>query len=415
MQTFEVRLNHVPVGRILHEGERSEFFFYDEYLEMPDRPILGLNFEDDLRRRHVSSVSLPSWFSNLLPEGILRSWIADDAGVSPAREMELLARVGHDLPGAVEVVQAGEAERSFPDIMEEEDDIGQEEVDTTEVGFRFSLAGVALKFSMIRRGTRLALPAYGRGGDWIVKTPNANFANVPANEFVMMSWARMAGLDVPDVDLLHRDELAGLPQEAWPNGETLAYAVRRFDRLDRERRKVHMEDFCQVRNWHPLKKYDGTYETLAALAWRRVDDDSLRELVRRLVFNGLIGNSDAHLKNWSLLYLHPGQPRLSPAYDLVATSSYSEDRNFKRMALKLNGRRDFHQMRLGTFERLGSRIGYRGGDLSDVARETLDRVLASEGILRENRGILGDKIVRESSLVLAARASTLTGALFREA
>ncbi|WP_083518876.1 type II toxin-antitoxin system HipA family toxin [Serinicoccus chungangensis] len=413
MQSFDVRLDGIPVGQIIHEGERSEFFFVEEYLDLPLRPILGLAFEDDLRRRHVSSVSLPNWFSNLLPEGILRTWIAEDANVSPAREMELLARVGHDLPGAVEVVPGGEVRRSFSQVENAGAPLNHE-THAEGVGFRFSLAGVALKFSMVRRGTRLALPAYGRGGDWIVKTPNAHFHNVPANEFVMMRWARHAGVAVPDVDLVHRDELQGLPAEAWPNGEELAYAVRRFDREPANRHKIHIEDFCQVRDWHPLRKYDGTYETLAALAWRGVDDESLREIVRRLVFNALIGNSDAHLKNWSLQYEDPGHPSLSPAYDLVATSSYSSDRNFKRMALKLNGRREFESLRLGTFDRLGRRIGYEGDDLSDVARDTLERTLASKEILSEYRERLGDLIVRESLMVAAAREATLTGSLFTQ-
>lgn len=258
MSHFEVRLAGFPVGGIVHQGERSEFFFYDEYLESDQRPVLGLRFEDDLRGRFVSSVSLPTWFSNLLPEGILRSWIADEAGVSPAREMELLARVGHDLPGAVEVVEVEPFSRQLvvePGDLQRGRDMAHVTEESMEPGLRFSLAGVALKFSMVRSGRGLVLPAYGRGGDWIVKTPDSSFRNVPANEFVMMNWAAASGLQVPTVDLVDRDELTGLPENVWPNGESKAYAVQRFDRVTGSRSKIHIEDFCQVRDWSPLRKY----------------------------------------------------------------------------------------------------------------------------------------------------------------
>jgi serine/threonine-protein kinase HipA len=68
--------------------------------------VLGLLFEQDPLRTHAAALRLPPWFSNLLPEGLLREWIAADRGVSADREMELLAQVGHDLPGAVRVLPA---------------------------------------------------------------------------------------------------------------------------------------------------------------------------------------------------------------------------------------------------------------------------------------------------------------------
>jgi serine/threonine-protein kinase HipA len=68
--------------------------------------VLGLLFEQDPLRTHAAALRLPPWFSNLLPEGLLREWIAADRRVSADREMELLAQVGHDLPGAVRVLPA---------------------------------------------------------------------------------------------------------------------------------------------------------------------------------------------------------------------------------------------------------------------------------------------------------------------
>ncbi len=95
------------VGALDQRGDYTWFVFSDEYLDDPDRAVLGLVFEQDLTARYASHLRLPQWFSNLLPEGRLRN---DRRG--PARpvdrEMELLAQVGHDLPGAVRVLPADE-------------------------------------------------------------------------------------------------------------------------------------------------------------------------------------------------------------------------------------------------------------------------------------------------------------------
>ncbi|MGB6165775.1 MAG: HipA domain-containing protein [Pseudonocardiaceae bacterium] len=215
------------------------------------------------------------------------------------------------------------------------------------------MAGVALKFSMLAKGDRLTLPACGVGGDWIVKLPDQTYPDVPRNEFTMMSRAASAGIAVPPVRLVHRDELDGLPPDVWPSREEWAYAIRRFDR-DAHRDSVHIEDLTQVRNVYPEDKYLGNYETVAALAHRGHDLDSLREFARRLVFTILIANGDAHLKNWSLIYTDPRVPSLAPAYDMVSTAYYLGEREM--LGLKFGGSRRFERVDVTTFERLQGRL-----------------------------------------------------------
>ena len=96
-------MNRGP-GTIRRYGDRTRFSLDPGYRSDPDRPVLGLVFEDRPDRIHVATVRLAPWFSNLLPEGRLRDWIAGERGVNRQREMELLAQVGHDLPGAVRVL-----------------------------------------------------------------------------------------------------------------------------------------------------------------------------------------------------------------------------------------------------------------------------------------------------------------------
>lgn len=369
--TYSVWLHESRIGTLLQRGDHTRFVFADEYLADPGRPVLGLVFEQNLAARHAAALRLPPWFSNLLPEGRLREWIAADRKVSPVREMELLAQVGHDLPGAVRVLPVGNQGAPEDDWSTGLLPVPVAEDDAT--GWRFSLAGVAVKFSMLAKGDRLTLPAHGAGGDWIVKLPDQIYPDVPRNEFTMMSLAAAAGIVVPPVRLVHRDELDGLPPDLWPSGERWAYAVRRFDRTD-DRRARHIEDLAQVRNVYPDQKYAGNYETVAALVYRGHDMISLREFARRLAFTILISNGDAHLKNWSLIYPDRRVPQLAPAYDLVSTASYmGED---EKLGLKFGGVRRFDQVRIGTFGRLERRLGASGAELADCVVQLIEQVNA---------------------------------------
>ncbi len=350
-----VKLHGVRIGVLAQYGDFTTFHFDEEYWERPNRAVLGLNFENTLEQTQSAHLRVPPWFSNLLPEGRLRDWIAAERGVSSDREMELLAQVGHDLPGAVTIeVDTGPLVESpgrppmpgLPSKGSEPDRL------------RFSLAGVGLKYSMLRQGERLTLPA-GGGGDWIVKLPDANHAAVPRNEFAMMSWAKRIGIDVPEVGLRHRDELPDLPNAAWPNKEDLAYVIARFDRGP-DRQPIHIEDLAQVRGFYPHDKYKGTFETVAALIYRRRDLAALQEFVRRLTFNLIIGNGDAHLKNWSLIYRDRRQPTLSPAYDIVSTAPYRDDRDPEDLGLKFSGTKRFAAVDRYSFTRLENKLGVPG-------------------------------------------------------
>ncbi|MGY0776759.1 type II toxin-antitoxin system HipA family toxin [Azospirillum argentinense] len=369
-EQFCVFLHDGLIGRIHRVGDVTRFAFEDSYWGDADRAVLGLRFEDNPRERNRSRMRLPPWFSNLLPEGRLRQWIADARHVSVQREMELLAQVGHDLPGAVRVVAA---DVPVPVDTSGADESGGRVPKRADGLWSFSLAGVGLKFSLMARGERLTIPAVGEQGDWIVKLPDPVHPNVPRNEFAMMTLARLVGIEVPDIRLVHRDQVDRLPEVAWSSHEDYSYAIKRFDRTP-DRRSIHIEDMAQVRGFYPEEKYSGSFETIAALTYRNHDVDSLREFARRMAFNVLIGNGDAHLKNWSLIYDNPRVPRLAPAYDLVSTFSYRpENDGVEDMGLRFGRSKRFEDVSLATFEVLDRRLSAKA-DLADVARTVAERV-----------------------------------------
>lgn len=350
-EAFAVSVGGRVVGHLFQRGDYAWLEWQEGYWDDPNRPVLGLRFESNPHERVSAALRLPPWFSNLLPEGRLRDWVARDAHVSSEREMMLLRRLGADLPGAVAVEKTDTVDARWqPGRM-----LDPPAPRPTEQGpLRFSLAGVALKFSMLQRGDRLTLPGRGERGDWIVKMPDAVYPRVPENEFAVMSLAKGVGLDVPDITLRHRDQLPPLPNDAWPTGQDMAYAIRRFDRTP-DGGRIHMEDMCQVRGFYPEDKYRGSFDTVAALVYRRRDLGSYLEYVRRLFFSFAAGNGDMHLKNVSLIYPGGRRPVLSPAYDLVCTAPYVDGN--EDLGLKLGRSRRFDSVTPSSFELLAARVG----------------------------------------------------------
>lgn len=405
---YGVWLGERRIGFLHQRGDHTRFVFADDYATDPDRPVLSLAFEENpVAVRTTSALRLPPWFSGLLPEGTLRDWIAQQRGVSPDREMELLAEVGHDLPGAVRVLPD---DGTCPEGSGADGGSGRMLAEPRSMppdGFRFSLAGVALKFSLLRVGDRLTVPAADRLGDWIVKLPDRAYADVPRNEHATMSLAAAVGIEVPEVRLRHRNELPELPDGVWPNGEDVAYSVRRFDR-GVDRTPIHAEDLAQVRGFYPEHKYRGDFETVAALLYRGHDLDALREFARRLTFNLLIGNGDAHLKNWSLLYRDARHPTLAPAYDLVAADAYQVDGGADgTLALRLDGSKRPSRARLASFDRLARKVGATDADLAGVAVDTADRIRTNWPMAAELLAT-SPRLVRAIADTIEARYRTLT-------
>lgn len=325
---LEVLLNDRRIGLITAlGGDQSIFSFDDDYADDPDRPTLSLSFKGErgglLRDHRPTQTRLMPFFSNLLPEGALRAYLAKRAGIKPMREYPLLEVLGPDLPGAISVRPMGHGAVDDDDHDPDHHDDGA----AREGALRFSLAGVQLKFSAVEKAQGgLTIPASGRGGDWIIKLPSVRFRGVAANEYSMMSLAKAMGLDIPDVALVPLDKIEGLPEGIGKLDED-AFAVRRFDRAA-DGSRIHIEDFAQVFGVYPAEKYEkGSYRYLAKVLWLETGEVGVREFIRRLVFNTLIGNADMHLKNWSLIYRDGRTPELSPGYDFLSTTVYIPDEN----------------------------------------------------------------------------------------
>lgn len=368
---LDVYLHDRVIGTITRlPDDKNVFVFDDAYVADEERATLSLSFKDSFGALITESkprqTRLPPFFSNLLPEGSLREYLATKAGVKPEREFFLAWVLGHDLPGAIRILPR-DKDSMPPDRTERK---SRRSADTTakEPVLRFSLAGVQLKFSAIQKATGgLTIPADGVGGSWIVKLPSAKFAAIPENEFAMMQLAREVGIEVPETKLLHVGEIQALPDGIELVGET-AFAIKRFDR-DPDNKLIHMEDFAQVFGLYPERKYErASYRNIARVLWIEAGERGIVEFVRRLVFNALIGNADMHLKNWSLIYPNQRAAQLAPAYDYVSTVMYLPDDN---MALTLVASKSFKSVSHEAFRQFAAKAGLPEKITLDTVEETV--------------------------------------------
>ncbi len=158
-------------------------------------------------------------------------------------------------------------------------------------------------------------------GEYILKSQSPHFSNLPENEQCCMDIAEGIGIDVPPHCLLPLKD------------KSLAYVIRRFDRKDGE--KINQEDFFQILG--PKDKYLGSVEQIGKKLKEisSVPGLDVQLFFERVVFYFLIGNGDAHFKNYSITHRDDGQIRLTPAYDIVCSRLVTKD---DESALAINGK-----------------------------------------------------------------------------
>ncbi|HZH57398.1 HipA domain-containing protein [Yanghanlia caeni] len=329
-----------PVGYLSQYGDILRVSFDRDYIDDPRRPTLSLSYRgaDDAATRAILSAARdarltrsdgkwPAYFQNLLPEGHNRERLARERGCSTDDEFELLAAAGHDLMGALEV-EPVPAEEGIPDAVRLwHTAMG---LDVLEPGFvetpvedAASIPGVVTKFSAVQEGRRYTVRRSGAAGSHILKLPSTRHPDLVANEFAAYQLARALGLNCAEAELIPRTA-AELPEHV-PFDEILA--VRRFDRLPDGRRQ-HMEEFAQIFGYEPRHKYGkNLFDDYSAMlrVIDRLSADPARdaqEFVNRFVAFILMGNTDAHLKNWAMTYPNGIDPVLAPVYDAVCITAF---------------------------------------------------------------------------------------------
>lgn len=332
-----------PIAYLSQFGDILRVSFDESYIEDSARPTLSLLYrgatDADTRailrsERDARLVSTngrwPSFFANLLPEGHNRERLARERGCSVDDELELLAAAGRDLAGAVEIEPLpAPSEIPAPVLAWHAAmgiDVGRPEVVAEPVEDAASLAGAVTKFSAIKDGRRYVVKRRGQAGAYILKLPSTRHPDLVDNELTGYRLTGALGLEHAEAERVPARDAE------LPLGIDFPYvlAVKRFDRGAGGRR-IHMEELAQAMGYAPRQKYGRGIEVDFPTILRVLDRlsaapvEDVREAVRRMVAFVLMGNVDAHLKNWALVYPDGITPELSPLYDPVSVTAFFAD------------------------------------------------------------------------------------------
>jgi serine/threonine-protein kinase HipA len=300
------------------------------------------------------------FFAGLLPEGELRRRIAQQCQLSQANDFGLLAAIGGDCAGAVSLTPEDQApEPAEVEWLEPTQlitllaELPQRPMLAQRDGLRLSLAGAQDKLPVVVEGQRLGLPKGSAASTHILKPAIAAVDDSVTNEAFCMALATRMKLRVADTQILMAADQRIL-------------LVRRYDRRradDGAWSRLHQEDFCQALAVPPDLKYqnEGGPDLQACFSLlRRATRPSAPEVIRLLdavIFNALIGNHDAHAKNFSILYQQQ-RGVLAPLYDLLCTAVYPTLTD--KMAMKVGSKYRFNEVQVRHWEHLAKAAGLSG-------------------------------------------------------
>jgi serine/threonine-protein kinase HipA len=335
------------------------FTYTPEWLA--DSSTQALSVSLPKRPEHFSRRECRPFFSGLLPEEHQREAAAQALGVSSGNDFALLDRLGGDVAGALQLLPVGDRPvhndqqgRNTPlndeGIVRILDALPFRPLLAGAEGLRLSLAGAQTKVPVVLIGQAIALPLRGQPTTHILKPPMARFNATTENEALVMKLAAAVGLDVA-------------PIEPRTIHDRMFLLVQRYDRLtesDGTVQRVHQEDFCQALGVPPEMKYASEggpdlkdcFELLRKIASRPAVE--VLKLLDAVIFNVIVGNADAHGKNFSLLYEETG-PRLAPFYDLLSTVAYPDLSS--KFAMKIGKRSTIEELDAKAWEAFAKECG----------------------------------------------------------
>jgi serine/threonine-protein kinase HipA len=386
--SLDVYLHSERCG-VLERLERGRLSFrYSEQWVEDDRLVLSHSlplqdepFDDDTAR---------PYFAGLLPEGEFLRAVARTFHVSAGNAFALLDAIGGECAGAVSLAAAGKGppEPGPPRFLDSAElaklvaelPANPLRVGEDEEGLRLSLAGVQEKLPVIFQGGKIGITRGDPPSTHIIKLPSPHFDGMTANEALCLELARRSGLDA--VQAQARTTALGF--EAAEDDDDYLLVVR----YDREKQaghvvRFHQEDFCQSLGFVPELKYEsdggpGIAQCADLLrkhsAAPAVDILAFADI---LVFNLVIGNHDAHAKNYSLLLEGPRAPRLAPAYDLVSTTAYPD--LHRKTAMKYGGENRPDYIRGRHLDRAAKDLGMSPSAFRRRAQDLCDRVEPAVG------------------------------------
>jgi len=388
VRTLDVYLNNKLVGFLVQDDDCQMSFGYSNNW-LKDPLAIPLSHSLPLRDGSFSRKECRGFFAGILPEESKRKIIASNLGISPQNDYAMLEQIGGECAGAVTFVPAGE---SLPEKNDKYRSLNETELADIlrtlphrpllagEQGVRLSLAGVQDKITVHVNGDEISLPLGGAPSTHILKPAIQRFDGVVFNEALCMKLAAKVGLPTALVETRQAEGIDYLLVERYDrklvsmSPGQLSGGLPRFGvpPMRFVTRRLHQEDFCQALAIPPDKKYQsegGPFLKQCADLLREISSVpavDLQHFLNAVIFNVLIGNNDAHSKNFSMLYEKEptlstmlsrsySSKKLAPLYDLVSTVYYPD--LSPKMAMKIGGEYISDKLFPRHFEKLAEETG----------------------------------------------------------
>ncbi len=406
------------VGRLYYESDRMRFVYAEEWQNEPDAFPLSLSMP--LVGREYPDAVVRPFINGLLPDNneVLKRW-GQKFHVSPRNPFRMLFHIGEECAGAIQFVPSDEVDNWFGDSppkgvdwLEPSDFVerveclvrdGSQARRMADEG-QFSLAGAQAKTALFRD------PATGNWGiprgtlptTHIIKPNREEFDSFEINEHFCLRLADSLGLRAA---------------KSWTEtiGGVRAIIVERYDRQRIQDRnlRIHQEDCCQALGVSPDRKYESEGGPSAKAIFDLIRESSSRpkedaqRFLDAIIFNYLIGGTDAHSKNFSLLIAGGGQIRLAPLYDLISILCYRHEPKKVKLAMRIGGEYLIRKIGVRQWEKAAAewrldhdqvceRVTHLAGSMENAVSEVVRTLTAEEQAVARILPELTEKVVEQS-------------------
>jgi serine/threonine-protein kinase HipA len=402
---LDVYLHEHLVGNLIQDdGGQMSFEYLEGWLVQPGAAVLSQSLP--LRKQRFPAKECRGFFGGILPEESKREIIARNLGISARNDYAMLEQIGGECAGAVTFLPAGQElpkrdyhyrkldAKELAGILRE---LPKRPLLAGEKGIRLSLAGAQDKVAVRIEGEEVWLPLGGAPTTHILKPAVERFAGVVSNEALCMTLAAHMNLPAAKVETRQVEDVEYLLVERYDRKHVTIDGLPGVERL-------HQEDFCQAQNIVPEMKYQKeggpSFKQCFALL-RNVSTAPVLDLANLLdaaIFNYLIGNNDAHGKNFSLVYPEK-EIRLAPLYDAISTIYYPELNS--DMAMRMGREYSSDKVTPKDFEQLAGDAGLakplvrrRVPELAAAAIEVLDEMNITDKVSDEVAGLIRKRCTR---------------------
>lgn len=387
---LSVYLGENLAGHLTSTAQNGVVFSYDPaYLEAGFPPLsLSLPL---CTNEYPQKKCLP-FFEGLLPEGDVKKRISDYLHVSETSTLKLLKELGGECAGMVSILPEDEQNKvqsTYTFSSENYETLSQKKladyirnIDARPLlkakeKLRLSLAGAQEKLPLTYRDGKFYLPKNGAPSTHIVKpTGQVSLSTLSANEYICMKLAENAGLKVPNTKLTQIEDVEFL-------------LIERYDRLcnGNEISRLHQEDTCQALGILSNNKYQNDGGPSIADIYTLIKAQTTiplletRAFLQYMLFNFIIGNCDAHGKNYSLIFQN-NTVKLTPIYDTVCTLAYPN--LTQKLSMKIGKHYEIQKVNQADFEMLGNQIGLKPKTILDTFNGLVEKIDKAFDIIKDD-------------------------------